>query len=152
MKWLIGAVVALASLTACAETSTLDKSSAFKELSDGGCSTGQSQFIEEHISGQITAFSKADWESAYSFASPGFRAAIGLDQFIFIIGAQYPMLINNQSVQFSDCTLLGDEITQIVSVTSENEVFGLRYSLSFDGEELGIESASPILAESQTTI
>ena len=62
------------------------------------------------------------------------------------------MLINSQSVQFSDCTLLGDEITQIVSVTSENEIFGLRYSLSFDGKKLGIESASPILAESQTTI
>ena len=152
MKWLIGVVVALASLTACAETATLDESSAFQELVDGSCNSGQSQFIQEHISGQITAFSKADWESAYSFASPGFRAAIGLDQFIFIIGAQYPMLINNQSVQFSDCTLLGDEITQIVSVTSENEVFGLRYSLSFDGKELGIESASPILVESQTTI
>jgi hypothetical protein len=62
------------------------------------------------------------------------------------------MLINSQGVQFSDCTLLGDEITQIVSVTSENEIFGLRYSLSFDGKELGIEAASPILAESQTTI
>lgn len=152
MKWIVGLVVALTALTACAQTATLDEFSAFQELSDGSCNSGQSQFIEEHISGQIAAFSKADWESAYSFASPGFRAAIGIDQFIFIIGAQYPMLINSQSVQFSDCTLLGDEITQIVSVTSENEIFGLRYSLSFDGKELGIESASPILSESQTTI
>ena len=152
MKLLIGLLVALVTLTACAQTSTLDKASAFQELADGGCSSGQSQFVQEHISAQITAFSNADWESAYSYASPGFRAAIGIDQFIFIIGAQYPMLLNNQSIQFSDCTLLGDEITQIVSVTSENEIFGLRYSLSFDGEELGIESASPILTESQTTI
>jgi hypothetical protein len=152
MKWLFGLIVALASLTACAETSTLDASSAFRELKDGNCSSDQSQLIQEHVAGQIAAFSKADWESAYTFASPGFRAAIGIDQFIFIIGAQYPMLLDNQSVEFGDCTLLGDEITQMVSVTSENEIYGLRYSLSFDGKELGIESASPILTESQTTI
>jgi len=152
MKWLIGVVVALASLTACAETSTLDASSAFQELKDGNCSSGQSQLIQEHVAGQIEAFSKADWESAYTYASPGFRAAIGIDQFIFIIGAQYPMLLDNQSVEFGDCTLLGDEITQIVSVTSENETYGLLYSLSFDGKELGIESASPILTDPQTTI
>ena len=152
MKWLFGLIVALASLTACAETSTLDASSAFQELKDGNCSSDQSQLIQEHVAGQIAAFSKADWESAYTFASPGFRAAIGIDQFIFIIGAQYPMLLDNQRVEFGDCTLLGDEITQIVSVTSENEIYGLRYSLSFDGKELGIDSASPILTESQTTI
>jgi len=152
MKWLFGLIVALTSLTACAETATLDASSAFQELKDGNCSSDQSQLIQEHVAGQIAAFSKADWESAYTFASPGFRAAIGIDQFIFIIGAQYPMLLDNQRVEFGDCTLLGDEITQIVSVTSENEIYGLRYSLSFDGKELGIESASPILTESQTTI
>jgi hypothetical protein len=152
MKLLIGLLVVLASLTACAQTSTLDEASEFQELADGSCSSGQSQFVQEHISAQITALSNADWQSAYSYASPGFRAAIGIDQFIFIIGAQYPMLINNQSVQFGDCILAGDEITQMVSVTSENEIFKLRYSLSFDGKELGIESASPILTESQTTI
>jgi len=152
MKLLIGLLVVLASLTACAQTSTLDEASAFQELADGSCSRGQSQFVQEHISAQITALSNEDWQSAYSYASPGFRAAIGIDQFIFIIGAQYPMLINNQSVQFGDCILAGDEITQMVSVTSENEIFKLRYSLSFDGKELGIESASPILTESQTTI
>jgi len=152
MKWLFGLIVALASLTACAETSALDASSAFQELKDGNCSSDQSQLIQEHVAGQIAAFSKADWESAYTFASPGFRAAIGIDQFIFIIGAQYPMLLDNQRVEFGDCTLLGDEITQMVSVTSENEIYELRYSLSFDGKELGIESASPILTESQTTI
>lgn len=152
MKWIVGLVVALASLTACAQTSTVEESAPFEVLVDGNCSSTESRLVQEHISGQITALAKEDWESAYSFASPGFRAAIGIDQFIFIIGAQYPMLINSQSVQFSDCTLLGDEITQIVSVTSENKIFGLRYSLSFNGKELGIESASPILAESQTTI
>ena len=152
MKWLFGLIVALASLTACAETSTLDASSAFQELKDGKCSSGQSQLIQEHVAGQIAAFSTADWEGAYSYASPGFRAAIGIDQFILIIAAQYPMLLDNQSVEFGDCTLLGDEITQLVSVTSENETYGLRYSLSFDGKELGIESASPILTDPQTTI
>jgi hypothetical protein len=152
MKLLLGLLVALASLTACAQTSTLQESPAFEELADGSCNSAESRLVQEHISGQITALSKEDWKSAYSFAAPGFQENVGLDQFIFVITSQYQMLISNDSVEYGACDIANKEITQEVSVISENESYKLIYSLSVMGQKLGIESASPILSESQTTI
>jgi hypothetical protein len=152
MKAILVLVIALVSLTGCTQSATVESSSTFEELSDGSCNSDQVQLVQEHISAQINALSNGDWESAYSYASPGFREVIDLDQFTFILGADYQMLINNQGVQYGGCAIAGQEITQAVSVTSANEIFELSYSLSFDGNALGIESASTILNEPQATI
>jgi hypothetical protein len=152
MKWIFGLVVALASLTACAQTTTVEESAPFEVLADGNCSSTESRLVQEHISGQITALSKEDWESAYSFAAPGFQETVGLDQFIFVITSQYQMLISNDSVAFGACNIADKEITQKVSVTSESEVYELAYSLSVTSEKLGIESASVAISEPQTNI
>ena len=152
MKWIVGVLVALVSLTACAQTSTVEESSAFEELADGSCNSEESRLVQEHVSGQITALSKEDWESAYSYAAPGFRETVGLDQFIFVITSQYQMLISNESVKYGACDIVNKEITQLVNVTSENNLFELTYSLSHDGQALGIESATTVLREPQTTI
>ena len=151
MKLLLGLLVALASLTACAQTSTVEESSAFKELADGSCTSGQSRLVQEHISGQITALSEEDWESAYSFAAPGFQETVGLDQFIFVITSQYQMLINNQGVNYGACDIANKEITQEVIVTSENESYKLVYSLSLSNQKLGIESASVRFSEPEVS-
>jgi hypothetical protein len=145
MKWIVGVLVALVSLTACAQTSTVEESSAFEELADGSCNSEESRLVQEHVSGQITALSKED-------AAPGFQEIIGLDQFIFVITSQYQMLISNESVKYGACDIVNKEITQLVNVTSENNLFELTYSLSHDGQALGIESATTVLREPQTTI
>ena len=147
MKWIFGLVVALVSLTACAQTSTLEVSAPFEELADGSCNSAQSRLVQEHISGQISALSKEDWESAYSFAAPGFQENIGLDQFIFVITSQYQMLISNESVEYGACSIAKEEISQEVTVISENEMYTLSYSLSVMSKKLGIESASVTFAE-----
>ena len=151
MKWLFGLVFALASLTACAQTSTLEESAPFEELAAGSCNSAESRLVQEHISGQITALSKEDWESAYSFAAPGFQETVGLDQFIFVITSQYQMLISNDSVEYGACDIANKEITQEVSVISENESYKLIYSLSVMGQKLGIESASVMFSEPQVS-
>ena len=151
MKLILGLLFALTSLTACAQTSTVEESSAFKELADGSCTSGQSRLVQEHISGQITALSEEDWESAYSFAAPGFQETVGLDQFIFVITSQYQMLINNQGVNYGACDIANKEITQEVIVTSENESYKLVYSLSLSNQKLGIESASVRFSEPEVS-
>ena len=151
MKLLIGLLFALTSLTACAQTSSVEDSSAFEELADGSCTSGQSRLVQEHISGQITALSEEDWESAYSFAAPGFQETVGLDQFIFVITSQYQMLINNQGVNYGACDIANKEITQEVIVTSENESYKLVYSLSLSNQKLGIESASVRFSEPEVS-
>ena len=151
MKWIVGLVVALASLTACAQTTTLEESAPFGELADGSCNSAESRLVQEHISGQITALSKEDWERAYSFAAPGFQENIGLDQFIFVITSQYQMLISTESVEYGACSIAKEEISQEVTVISENEMYTLSYSLSVMSKKLGIESASVTFAEPQVS-
>ena len=152
MKLLIGLLFALTSLTACAQTSSVEDSSAFEELADGSCTSGQSRLVQEHISGQITALSEEDWESAYSFAAPGFQETVGLDQFIFVITSQYQMLINNQGVEYGACDIANKKITQEVSVRSESELINLSYSLSSENGSLGIEGASILFAQPEVDI
>ena len=151
MKLVIGLLVSLASLTACAQTSTVEESSAFEKLADGSCNSEESRLVQEHISGQITALSKEDWEKAYSYASPGFQETFGLDQFIFVIISQYQMLISNDRVEYGACDIAKKGITQEVSVTSENESYKLIYSLSVMSQKLGIESASVTYSEPEVS-
>lgn len=147
MKWIVGLVVALASLTACAQTTTVEESAPFEELADGTCNSAESRLVQEHISGQITALSKEDWKSAYSFAAPGFQENVGLDQFIFVITSQYQMLINNQGVEYGACDIANKKITQELSARSESELIYLSYSLSSENGSLGIEAASILFAQ-----
>ena len=120
----------------------------FEELADGPCTSAQEESVNQHISGQINALAKQDWKLAYTFASANFRGQVSLNQFIYVIGSQYSMLIENQGYSFVKCTLAANEITQEVSVTSRGRDYNLTYELSVNEVILGIESA--IIGEAET--
>jgi hypothetical protein len=115
---------------------------AFEELADGVCTSAQEKLVEAHISSQIDAIAKEDWKLAYSYASPVFRSNVEIDQFAYIIGAQYGMLIDNQGYEFNGCTITNQKITQQVAVTSNATVTDLTYILSVQKEVLGVDSAT----------
>ncbi len=117
------------------------KEAAFENLSDGPCTSVQAKLVNQHISGQIDALAKKDWELAFSFASPDFQKNVGIEQFTFIIGTQYVMLIENQGYRFNKCAIAGKAIMQEVEVTSGKQISNLTYSLSLSGSSLGVESA-----------
>ncbi len=146
MKALIAATLALITLTGCTQDLT------FGELADGACTDSQDRLVQEHIGAQISALSREDWEDAYSYASSGFREVVTLDQFIFVIGAEYQMLITSEATEFGSCTVDSETITQEVRVTSLQENFQLRYELSYVEQTLGIESASVALTDPQVNI
>ncbi len=125
---------------------------AFEELTDGPCTGAQSKLVEKHVSGQIDALAKKDWEGAYSFASADFQAAVGVEEFAFIIGAQYAMLVENQGYKFDTCAIANSSIKQEVSVTSGDEVFNLTYRLSVDEAKLGVESAEVSKVDTPLTV
>ncbi len=135
MRGFIAICVCAALLTGCAQPA------AFEKLEDGTCTGAQAELVDQHISGQIDALAKRDWESAYSFASADFRARVEVEQFIAIIDSQYAMLINNQGYQFNKCTITDGMIMQEVGVRGEEEVFNLTYRLSVNGSALGVEAA-----------
>ncbi len=134
MKHLIAAIVLVLMLSGCAQKA------AFEELTDGPCTKAQGQLAEAHISAQIDAIAKEDWESAYSFASESFRSLVELDQFIFVIGSQYEMLIENQGYVFSKCAIVNSQVTQQVEVKDESGLTNLTYTLSVKELILGVES------------
>ena len=113
---------------------------AFEELSDGACTDAQGQLVEAHISSQIDAIAKEDWESAYSFASESFRSLVKLDQFIFVIDTQYGMLIENQGYVFGGCTIAKRQVIQQVEVKARSGLSNLTYTLSVKELTLGVES------------
>ena len=61
------------------------------------------------------------------------------------------MLISNVSVEYGACSIAKEEISQEVTVISENEMYTLSYSLSVMSKKLGIESASVTFAEPQVS-
>lgn len=115
---------------------------AFEELADGVCSSEQAQLIEAHISAQIDAIAKQEWKLAYSYASPGFRSGVEINEFIFIIGGRYGMLIENQGYEFNACTIANEKISQQVAVSSNGQVTNLTYLLSVQKQVLGVDSAA----------
>lgn len=110
-------------------------------LADGKCSAAQSQLVDKHISAQIDALGKKDWNLAFSYASESFQKGVTINQFIVIIQEQYLMLIENQGYQFERCTIASQMITQEVRVKSGAEIYYLTYALSLNGSKLGIEAA-----------
>jgi hypothetical protein len=146
MKALLAACLALVTLTGCTQALT------FGELADGPCTDNQSRLVQEHIGAQITALSREDWESAYSYASSGFREVVTLDQFILVIGTEYQMLITSEATEYGSCSVESETIIQDVRVTSQEENFQLTYELSYVEQILGIESASVALTDPLTNI
>ena len=135
MKAFLAISLFAALLTGCSQQA------AFEKLADGTCTGAQAELVDQHISGQIDALAKRDWETAYSFASADFQARVEVEQFIAIIDSQYAMLINNQGYQFNKCTISAGMIMQEVGVRGEEEVFNLTYRLSVNGSALGVEAA-----------
>ena len=135
LKLLVAPVLALALLSACAQ------SSAFEPLADGPCTANQEAAITKHLSAQIDALAARNWELAYSYASANFRFTIPLAQFTEIIQGDYGMLIQNKGYSFGPCEISGDNIMRQVSVASDQGDFILDYKLSFYNSKIGVESA-----------
>ena len=135
LKLLVAPVLALALLTACAQ------SSAFEPLADGPCTANQEAAITKHLSAQIDALAARNWELAYSYASANFRFTIPLAQFTELIQADYGMLIETKGYSFGPCEISGDNIMRQVNVASDQGEFSLAYKLSFYDSKIGVESA-----------
>lgn len=135
MNRIIAICAAALFLSGCSQASPLE------DLADGSCTSALVDLVDSHISGQIDALAAKDWELAYSFASESFQTNVSIDDFTLIIGTQYAMLIENGGYQFRGCTVSDSTIEQEVNVQSGGQDFSLTYTLSVNGETLGIESA-----------
>ena len=146
MQKIIAAGAAVLLLAGCAQKDP------FVDLADGTCTSVLASSVNAHISSQIAAFAEQDWELAHSFASDDFQSNVSIENFILIIGTQYPMLIENKRYEFKECTVTNRKITQEVDVTSGEQVFSLTYSLTVNDSTLGVESAVISKVDSQVSV
>jgi hypothetical protein len=146
MRRIIAASVALLLIAGCSQETPL------ADLSDGVCTSALAGVVNNHISGQIDALAENDWELARSFASENFQSNVSIEDFTFIINEQYPMLIENKGYQFNECIVTGSTITQVVDVSSGEQVFSLTYSLTVNDSTLGVESAVITKVASQVAV
>lgn len=109
------------------------------------CSQEVQQGMQDTINSQTEAFSKDEFELAYSFASPSFQAAVNLRSFVGIIAGSYGPLIASSALSFSDCLMDPDEAFGIIDVSfvqSGENVYALRYLMVSTTEGWRVEGAS----------
>ncbi len=124
--------------------------STFGELRDGPCSKSQLTLVSRHVSGQLSAISKRDWKSAYSFAAKSFQASISEAEFAMIIESSYGLLISNKGFAFQECAIFNGEIMQGLVIQDDLQEILYGYQLSYIDNRLGIVGARA-LAEGKAT-
>lgn len=101
------------------------------------CTEATQEHTEEVIESQSTALKDRDFESAYLFASPSFRAAVDLDDFERVISRQYEMLLYAEELSVGACEVVDDALAQVtVEVVSRfHQPTVLVYTMVFtDGQ------------------
>jgi hypothetical protein len=101
--------------------------------------------IESTIASQTQAFSSEDFELAYTYASPSFRANVPLRSFVGIIAGSYGPLISSSTLSFRDCYMNPDEYLGVIEVSfvqGGEDVYGLRYLMVQTPEGWKVEGAS----------
>ncbi len=110
------------------------------------CTVVEQNEVKSHISNQIEAITRLDWEKAYSFAAQSFRDGITLDQFARVIQRQYQVIIINDSYSFSNCTIKDGVFNQEVNFETMAGQYLLNYRLSKVNNKFGVVGAEIIPA------
>ena len=106
------------------------------------CSAKQQSLIQSHITGQINALAKSDWEGAYSFAALSFQKAVPLDLFKETIKSQYVFLVFNDGFGFGSCKVTKSGFSQLVTVDYHGVKHILSYDLTLVDKRLGVVAAN----------
>jgi len=131
-------LIALLPITACG--------SAAKPINQANrsCTVVEKDEVKSHISNQIEAIARLDWEKAYTFAAQSFRDGVTLDQFARIIQRQYQMIIINDSYSFSNCAIKDGIFNQEVNFETMAGQYLLNYRLSKVENKFGVVGAEVI--------
>jgi len=111
------------------------------------CDDAEQQLVQLPITQQTEAFGEGDYDTAYSMASPSFRAAVPLVAFQQLIDSSYGPLLRTTDLSFDACLIERDlEFATIDARFTEGglDVFGLRYVVSDTEEGWRIDGASDL--------
>jgi len=101
------------------------------------CSEATLGNLANVITGQAQALSVSDFEGAYGFASPGFRARVPLDIFAQVIDPQYAMLLSFEAASYGQCTSIegSEAVFSVIVESREFQPVAMLYHMVFvDGQ------------------
>ena len=144
-------------LFGCSSSNTTEKAKQESATPQPSCSESEIDGGSAWIKGQLAAFSKQDFESAYGFATESFRSGRSLEQFISIISSGYGFLLNSRTYSVGECIKEGDNFLFDVRVTAESGTeFPMMYALAKSEDTWGINAATVVAEqleeESETPI
>ena len=144
-------------LSGCSSSDTTETATQESSAPQPSCSESEIDGGSAWIKGQLAAFSKQDFESAYGFATESFRSGRSLEQFISIISSGYGFLLNSRTYSVGNCIKEGDNFLFDVRVTAESGTeFPMMYALAKSEDTWGINAATVVAEqveeESETPI
>ena len=139
------AVVLTLLLSGCSSSNTTEAATQESAAPQPSCSQTEIDGGSAWIKGQLAAFSKQDFQSAYGFATESFRSNRSLEEFISIISSGYGFLLNSRTYSVGDCIKEGDDFLFDVQVTAESGTqYPMMYALAKTEETWGINAATVV--------
>ena len=139
------AVAASLLLTGCSSSTTTQKATQESAVPQPSCSQSEIDGGSAWIKGQLAAFSKQDFESAFGFATESFRSNRSLEEFISIISSGYGFLLNSRTYSVGDCIKEGNDFLFNVRVTAESGTeYPMMYALAKTDDTWGINAATVV--------
>jgi hypothetical protein len=132
-------------LSGCSSSNTTETATQESATPQPSCSQTEIDSGSAWIKGQLAAFSKQDFESAFGFATESFRSNRSLEEFISIISSGYGFLLNSRTYSVGDCIKEGNDFLFDVRVTAESGTeYPMMYALAKTDDTWGINAATVV--------
>ena len=132
-------------LSGCSSSNTTETATQESATPQPSCSQSEIDGGSAWIKGQLAAFSKQDFESAFGFATESFRSNRSLEEFISIISSGYGFLLNSRTYSVGDCIKEGNDFLFNVRVTAESGTeYPMMYALAKTEDTWGINAATVV--------
>ena len=132
-------------LSGCSSSNTTETATQESATPQPSCSQSEIDGGSAWIKGQLAAFSKQDFESAFGFATESFRSNRSLEEFISIISSGYGFLLNSRTYSVGDCIKEGNDFLFNVRVTAESGTeYPMMYALAKTDDTWGINAATVV--------
>ena len=132
-------------LSGCSSSNTTEAATQESATPQPSCSQTEIDGGSAWIKGQLAAFSKQDFESAFGFATESFRSNRSLEEFISIISSGYGFLLNSRTYSVGKCIKEGNDFLFNVRVTAESGIeYPMMYALAKSEETWGINAATVV--------
>ena len=132
-------------LSGCSSSNTTEAATQESATPQPSCSQTEIDGGSAWIKGQLAAFSKQDFESAFGFATESFRSNRSLEEFISIISSGYGFLLNSRTYSVGNCIKEGNDFLFNVRVTAESGTeYPMMYALAKTDDTWGINAATVV--------